>query len=240
MSWSYSQVLVAEFLEVNCLDTEQYAQLSSTPMPDQYYSHGKPTEHSRLSRFGMTCEPLTDDLGEELLTWFREGSLAKTSASPEKEQELTENDQDSGERWRGWWAKYDPVTCSWKTAQLSLLGDLIESSVIFPRSGMTRGGLLWELPMLERPTNVIGCGYFLPTPSGTSNHGKNHVSGRLDEWGGSSNIWRGTATGKISCPNFEEWVMGWPVRFTELTPLETVKSLSAEQQHGESLVGLEL
>ena len=24
----------------------------------------------------------------------------------------------------------------------------------------------------------------LPTPSGTSNHGKNHVAGRLDEWGG--------------------------------------------------------
>lgn len=102
MSWSYSPVLVAEFLEANCLDTEQSAQLSSTPMPDQYYSHGKPTEHSRLSRFGMTCEPLKDGLGEELLTWFREGFPAKTSALPEKAQELTESDQDCGEKWRGW------------------------------------------------------------------------------------------------------------------------------------------
>jgi len=164
MSWSFSQVLVAEFLEANCLDTEQSAQLSSTPMPDQYYSHGKPTEHSRLSRFGMTCEPLTDGLGEELLTWFRAGFPARTSALPEKAQELTENDQDSGEKWRGWLAKYDPVSSSWKTAQLSLLGDLEKCSAILPRSGMTRGGLLWELPMLERRTDETGCGYW-PTPN---------------------------------------------------------------------------
>lgn len=54
----------------------------------------------------------------------------------------------------------------------------------------------------------------LPTPSGTSNHGKNHVAGRLDEWGGSSNPFRGTSLGKVHCPAFEFWVMGygeaWP------------------------------
>jgi hypothetical protein len=163
MSWSYSPELVAAFLEANCLDTEQSQPSNMTPMPDQFYSHGKPTEHSRISRFGMTCEPLTDGLGGELLTWFLAGFPAKTYQSPEKAQDLTGSDQDSGEKWRGWSARYDQDTCGWKTAQLSLLGDSEQCSVIFPRSGMTRDGLLWELPMLERPTSETGFGFF-PTP----------------------------------------------------------------------------
>lgn len=57
---------------------------------------------------------------------------------------------------------------------------------------------------------------FLPTPSGTSNHGKNHVAGRLDEWGGSSNPFRGTSLGKVHCPGFEFWVMGYPEAWAQL------------------------
>lgn len=62
---------------------------------------------------------------------------------------------------------------------------------------------------LARSTSGIGFGS-LPTPSGTSNHGKNHVAGRLDEWGGSSNPFRGTPLGKVHCPAFEFWLMGYP------------------------------
>lgn len=56
----------------------------------------------------------------------------------------------------------------------------------------------------------------LPTPSGTSNHGKNHVAGRLDEWGGSSNPFRGTSLGRVHCPAFEFWVMGYPEAWPRL------------------------
>lgn len=56
----------------------------------------------------------------------------------------------------------------------------------------------------------------LPTPSGTSNHGKNHVAGRLDEWGGSSNPFRGTCLGKVHSPSFEAWMMGIPVAWVPL------------------------
>jgi len=58
----------------------------------------------------------------------------------------------------------------------------------------------------------------LPTPSGTSNHGKNHVAGRMDEWGGSSNPFRGTELGKVHSPGFEMWVMGYPAVWRELMP----------------------
>lgn len=58
----------------------------------------------------------------------------------------------------------------------------------------------------------------LPTPSGTSNHGKNHVAGRLDEWGGSSNPFRGTPLGPIHSPRFELWTMGYPAAWRERMP----------------------
>lgn len=64
----------------------------------------------------------------------------------------------------------------------------------------------------------------LPTPSGTSNHGKNHVAGRLDEWGGSSNPFRGTSLGPIHSPGFELNRMGYPDAWRELMPPATPSS----------------
>lgn len=264
MSWSYSPELVAEFLEANYSDTERCALSSSTPTPDQYYSHGKPTEHSRLSRFGMTCEPLTDALGAELLTWFQAGSRARTSASQEKVQGLMESVQDSGEKWRGWLAKYDPDSCSWKTAQHSLLGDSDELLATFPRSGMTRGGLLWELPTLERPTSGTGFGCLLPTPvsidagSRTKKYaqGGTPLSLAVKMWptptcqglNGGSNVRRAAEKrgveleilngGRLN-PDWTEWLMGWPIGHTALKPSETDKSRSVAPQLGESLVEIE-
>lgn len=80
--------------------------------------------------------------------------------------------------------------------------------------------------VLSRPraralvTSGIASG-LLPTPSGTSNHGKNHVAGRLDEWGGSTNPFRGTPIGNVHCPAFELWVMGYPDQWGQLMPRGT-------------------
>jgi hypothetical protein len=43
-------------------------------------------------------------------------------------------------------------------------------------------------------------------------------------------------TGSLN-PTWVEWLMGWPLGWTDLKPLETDKSHFALQQHGESLVG---
>ena len=257
MSWSFSPGLAAAFLAECCSDTDPSVPSNTTPTPDQYYWPDKPTEHSRLSRFGTTCEPLTDGLGEELLTWFREGFPARTSASLEKARELTENDQDCGEKWRGWLAKYDPVSSSWKTAQLSLLGDLIESSVILPRSGMTRGGLLWELPMLERRTTESVYGFLLPTPVASDSSCGAVISGadtfytakdgkprKINRMGtdGSVGLARLVKMWPLESPQdgdlnpaFSEWLMGWPIGHTDLKPLETARFREYERQHGECL-----
>ena len=160
MSWNFSPVLVAAFLEECCSDTAQSVQSNTTPTPDQYYWPDKPTEHSRLSRFGTTCVPFEGSRGEELLTWYRADFHAKTSASPGMEPESTAQEADSGARWPGSLAKYDPDTCSWKTAQLSLLGDSEPSLVTWPRSGLMLDGQCWELPTLERRTDVSASGFW--------------------------------------------------------------------------------
>lgn len=175
MSWNFSPVLVAAFLEECCLDTAQSVQSNTTPTPDQYYWPDKPTEHSRLSRFGTTCVPFEGNLGEELLTWYRAGFLAKTSASPGMEPESTENGADSGERWPGSLAKYDPDTCSWKTAQRSLLGDSEPSSVTWPRSGLMLDGQCWELQRLTLTTTGKDSGYW-PTPTVCGNYNRKGAS----------------------------------------------------------------
>ena len=120
---------------------------------------------------------------------------------------------------------------SLKTRQCSLLGGSVESSPILTRWGSMRNGVVSERVPLVRPTSVKGSGLPLPTPSGCRS-GKNHVAGRMDEWGGSSNPWRGTEVGKTRTPAFEEWVMGWPVQWTELIASATGRFLRWRRQHG--------
>jgi len=159
MSWLISKALmnslslqgrVEEFLEENSLDGEQSVQLSGNPIPQAYCAPDKMTVFSRLSRFGITYKPLTENLGEALLTWYLEGFPVKTSPLPEKAQELTESDQECGEKWRASFTKYDPSSCSWKTHQCSLLGDLDEFSETWPQWGLMRGGECWEQRTLEQ------------------------------------------------------------------------------------------
>jgi hypothetical protein len=234
MSWLYSRALVGAYSAANCSDGEPSAPLNGSPTPRAYLPPDRMTAFSRLSRFGMTFAPLTDDRGEALLKWFLEASRARTSASQAKAPASTASDQECGPTWRELWAKYDPATCSWRTLQPSLLADSDELSPTWPRSGMTADGLCWALPMLGRRTSETDSGLW-PTPSGTSNHGKNHVAGRLDEWGGSSNPLRGSEIAGVRCASFEEWMMGWTTGWTALTPYETDRSPSAPQPLGECL-----
>jgi hypothetical protein len=87
MSWLYSRALVAEYLAENCSDGARSALLSGNPTPQAFLPLDRMTAFCRPSRFGMTFAPLTDGLGEELLTWFLAGFRARTLAQQGKEQE---------------------------------------------------------------------------------------------------------------------------------------------------------
>jgi hypothetical protein len=128
------------------------------------YQHGKKTVTFLGFQSLQMSSSLTENRGEELLMLYLADFHAKTSAQQEKGQELTESEAECGGTWQGWLAKYDPATCSWKTRQCSLSEDLAKSLAILPKSGMTRDGLLWELPTLVRRTVETVFGFSVPTP----------------------------------------------------------------------------
>jgi len=85
------------------------------------------------------------------------------------------------------------------------------------------------LQALARHTAASGYGS-LPTPSGTNGRGKNHTVGRLDEWGGSSNPFRGTPLGPVRCVSFELWMMGLPTAWRQSMPPATPSFLKSRRR----------
>jgi DNA (cytosine-5)-methyltransferase 1 len=124
------------------------------------------TKFSKASQFGMTFKPLTEDLGEALLMSYREAFRAKISQSQEEAQGSKAIDPPCGDIWQGSSMKYDPDTFSWKTLQCSLPEASTKSSATLPRSGMTLGGRLWVLPMLEPRTKEKGFGWWRTPDTG--------------------------------------------------------------------------
>lgn len=84
MSYIFSRALVEAYSEANCSASAPSAPSNSDPTPQAYCSPARMTAYSRLSRFGMTYAPLTDDRGAALLTWYREAFLARTFQPREK------------------------------------------------------------------------------------------------------------------------------------------------------------
>jgi len=228
MSWLFSQALVVEYLGENFLDGEQSAPLSGNPTQQAYCVPDKMMDFSRLSRFGMTFKPLTESLGQELLTLYLADFHAKTSAQQEKAQELMENDQECGEKWHASFVKYDPNSSLWRTHQCSLLGDLEQFSETWPQWGLMQDGECWEQQMLEQDINETEFGLW-PTPTTPTGGGNFGGSGAYK-----NAIKNGTHIPHSINPNLYEWLMGWPLGWTDLKPLEMDKSHCVQQQHGES------
>jgi hypothetical protein len=273
MSWHYSRALVAAFSEATCSDGAPFAPSSETHTPQAYCSLDRMTAVSRLSQFGMTFALFEASRGEALLTWYLAGFPARTLASQEKAQASTARDPASGLKWHASLARFDPDSCSWRTVQPSLFGDLGESSVTWPRSGMTAGGGCWERPTLAHRTGASAFGLW-PTPSASDpqlerrgRHGQHYQTSsgtvrRMNPDGSSSNLglpaavrmWP-TPTGQDAKnngaasqmerntkplnaevggplnPTWVEWLMGWPLEWTDLKPSAMVKFREWQQQH---------
>ena len=328
MSWLISnalmnslslQGLAVESLVDTSLDGEQSVQSSGNPIPQAYLSPDKMMVFSRLSRFGMTYKPLTENLGEELLTSYLEGFLAKTLAQLEKGQELMESEAECGEKWRASFTKYDLDTRSWKTHQCSLLEDSEEFLETWPQWGLMRDGECWEQKTLEQTIRGTEFGLspngvdsfhtpnttgldggsnsrkalkkrqMIPTPtssmmpcegtvrimrkawesgeftleeaSAVAGRDVRKSQGKVQAWptpvcqdsrhattrhlDPKNNYWKSNLgevvmsleqpnTGGRLNPTWVEWLMGWPLGWTDLKPLEMDKSHFVPQPHGES------
>lgn len=83
----------------------------------------------------------------------------------------------------------------------------------------------------SRPLSEQVVGRMYPTPTA----GTTHSAGTMQEWGGSHNWVRkedpALASGQLN-PEWVEWLMGWPIGWTELKPLAMAKFQEWRQQHG--------
>jgi hypothetical protein len=88
---------------------------------------------------------------------------ARTSPSPERARALAASAAAYGRNTPELLAKYDLSTSSWRTSQLCLDGALSEFSETWPRSGLMRSGIAYQLPPLVRLTDETEFGLW-PTP----------------------------------------------------------------------------
>lgn len=228
MSWHFSQALEAAYLQENFSDGAQSAPWKSIPsaLDDSCSDKMKGTFHR--SPFGMMYVPSTDDHGAALLTWFREDSLVPTLAQPERRQASMGNSVACGWKWPGSLAKYDPVSRGWKTRQTSFLEESTACLVTWPRWGLMLGGECLDQTQLAPIITEREPGYW-PTPC----HGSSRWGGTFQEVGGSLNKLRNTPTGKLYVnPDFWESLMGWPIGWTGIAPLETAKILEWRLKYG--------
>ena len=278
MSWLFSQALMDRYANSPCSQVpaeessaepcsagEPSVPSSSTPTQRAYLWRDKTTD--AWSRFpsGVTCEPLTADRGEDVLTSFLGAFPAKTSVQPEKALESTESEADCGQKWRESLAKFDPASRSWKTRQCLLLGGLAEFSETWPRWGSMRSGACSEDAAQDCNTSEPDCGWW-PTPQRMDGT-KLRLTQTVASWigqrdacksrkvhkqyplgvavrigGGESKArkllaggeWKKNQTGYQSA-DWTEWLMTWPVGWTDLRPLGTGKFRAWLHSHGELL-----
>jgi len=222
------------------LDGEQSALLNGNLTQQAYCAPDKMTAFSRFSRFGMTYKPLTASRGEELLTLYRAGFPAKTSAQLEGGLALTESAAECGEKWRASFTKYNPDSRSWKTHQCSLLEDLEPFLETWPQWGLMRNGECWEQTPLGLVTIEKEFGYWpTPTASDWKATGKLESLKRQGDKNGAGHQNRPqyhyARKYNMKMPlAAQEILMKWPLGWTDLKPLAMDKFHFALQQLGDS------
>lgn len=183
MTWIISKALLQAYVNSHSLQEqagesseenysvgEQFARSNGNPTRQVYLCSGKTTGSYPLFLSGMTSKHLTAGLGEDLLTWYLEGFLARTLARPAREPGLAVVVRDYGVRWRALSTKYNHDLHLWKTRPSLWEEGWTLSLPTLPRWGSMLDGELWEREMLTRLTSETGSGS-LPTPVKYDSHG---------------------------------------------------------------------
>ena len=207
MSWLFSQALVAASLDPICLDGGQSAPSNTTPTRRVFLPSGKMTDFCRLSQYGMTFEPLMADRGEALLTSYLADFHVKPLAPRLAAETLRKT---SGRKCDGSWQMSLPGLSSPRTCRPQRLIRRATTS----KRWVTKP----EQFPLERRTWVattfgsdIG---FLHTPTTKANYS----AASMQKWPSARSFV--TVFGRPH-PTNQEWMMGWPLGWTDIQPLGT-------------------
>jgi len=258
MSWHYLREQEEEFWEGSCLDGAPCALLRLIPTVAKSYSRDKETGSLSRFRSGTTCGRLTGGNGEGVSTSLVEGFRVRTLVAREKVPGSTASVPGSGLNLPGSLARWDRDTCSLRTAQCLLFEEGTELLQILPRWGFLRDGGLFPLPTPERLIYANGSGYGqrFPTPTADdAKSGRNLTANRSDpnskhhsgttltdfvtlfptptanRWNGLQSHGVNVISGALN-PEWVEWLMGWPLGWTDLGRLGTGRFREWLRLHG--------
>ena len=231
MSWHYSRALVAAYLAESSTDGERFALLRSSDMPATYCWHDKTTEALPLFQYGTTCEHSTADPGADLLTWYLAAFPARTSPPVAATAVLPAQNLAYGSRCSA--SSTNAARHSYMLKTAPACGNIsTELPASWPAWGMIVGGVLSALNIAAPLINGTGSGSLLPTPtagdakaSGSRNMGPRSAARMMsltDAALGDGGQGRRPGAGFLN-PSWVEWLMGWPIGWTDLQPLATDK-----------------
>jgi len=236
MSYTYLQEQGEESSAASFSDIPQSVLSRLNLTAEKSYFKDNETASCQSSQSGTMSPPSTELRGGEKSMSSAEDFPAKTLALPGKVTDSTVNEVDCGEKWPESFATWHPDSFSWKIRQLWLFEDLDESLAIWPRWGIMHDGECWEPAMLALRTRGSASGSW-PTPQRVDYKGATSGSTfeqRRQQW----ILWSEGAheSGTIyPNPTAYEAIMGWPLGWTDLKPLETARFQQWLRSHGESL-----
>ena len=230
MSFTFLPAPEEESLAELSSDTVQFAQWKLTPTAGKCYSNANETESCLDSQSGMMSQPSMGSRGADTSMRSVEDSPAKISAQPTQTQlEFLALVAAFGSSTLESLEKSNQAECSRRTLHFSRPGAWASSFKTWPKSGTLLNGVCFLPTKKERSTSEKGYS-FLPTP--TAHNAKEGAYPA--EWTRNTRTLATYAGGKIN-PEWTEWLMGWPIGWTDLKPLGMDKFQSWLQEHGKRL-----
>jgi len=241
MSYTYLQEQGEAYSAGCCSDIPAYARLRLSRIAVTSCCYGNETVSCLDSQSGTTCARSTGGRGAASSMSSAEDSLAKTSASAVKARELREHGRGYGLRWPESSVRFCPHMSLWKMSPCLFPEDLTLCSVILPKWGTMRNGVLSvRMPWGFR---IIEPGYgWLPTPmKSMATRGvcwkraeNGNPGGNLDDVLAQKLVMTGVRRikGLRVSASFVTLLMGWPQRWASLRHLETDRCRKWLRLHG--------
>ncbi len=241
MSWHCSWEQEAEFSVADYLATELSPVAKSTITADVLSCNDNEMERLTDFRSGMTFKHSTVGHSAATPTSSVQDSHARTFQSQARGGGLMESVQDCGEILQESSVRYCPHSFGWKTHQCLFDVDLPESSVTLPNWGSMHDGVVSVQTPPDFHITAPEFG-FLPTPRACiATHGlcwkraeDGTPRGNLEDYlaflylkNGGSRV-----SGMSLHPSLCCLMMGWPIGWDALDPLEMDKYRSWQQSHG--------
>jgi len=218
---------------------DQLPTAKSTIMQEQFFCPEWPVNKFTLLRFGMTSVLLKETHSKELLTSSMGDFRARISVYAEMEKAWEASKAVFIGKSIGWQGKFFPNGYSWKTCHPLPTEEALRSLNRLPKSGMVADGVFYRLRDAERLKNgkdsicsqwriLHAAGNISalemqkliskwPTPLKHDSTGSGiHSELKRDSPGLWFRVYQ--ISGKKLNPPFVEWMMGYPIGWTELAP----------------------